>query len=160
MNTRLLEKPKNFDGTTDNWRRFKFTSLGYAGAVDLRLKQVMIESEVLQENAIMNSALPARDQRVSTQLYYMLALLFEGSAQRLLEHAGDGELLLSWRRLVAEYEPATAGRETSLLLEVLALTKTSTISVIFRNVTVQKKYNNPLLEGRCFPRKSGTFYWT
>ena len=30
--------------------------------------------------------------------------------------------LLSWRRLVAEYEPATAGRETSLLLEVLAQT--------------------------------------
>ena len=42
--------------------------------------------------------------------------------QRLLEHAGDGEGLLSWRRLVAEYEPATAGRETSLLLEVLAQT--------------------------------------
>ena len=30
--------------------------------------------------------------------------------------------LLSWRRLVAEYEPATTGRETSLLLEVLAQT--------------------------------------
>ena len=40
----------------------------------------------------------------------------------MLEHAGDGEGLLSWRRLVAEYEPATAGRETSLLLEVLAQT--------------------------------------
>ena len=122
VDTRLLGKPKNFDGTTDNWRQFKFTFLGYAGAVDSRLKQVMIESEVLQENAIMNSALPARDQRVSTQLYYMLVLLLEGSAQRLLEHAGDGEGLLSWRRLVAEYEPATAGRETSLLLEVLAQT--------------------------------------
>ena len=82
----------------------------------------MIESEVLQENAIMNSVLPARDPRVSTQLYYMFVLLLEGSAQRLLEHAGDGERLLSWRRLVAEYEPATAGRETSLLLEVLAQT--------------------------------------
>ena len=66
----------------------------------------------------MNSALRARDQRVSTQLYHMLALLLEGSAQRLLEHAG----LLSWRRLVAEYELATAGREMSLLLEVLAQT--------------------------------------
>ena len=40
----------------------------------------------------------------------------------MLEHAGDGEGLLSWRRLVAEYEQATAGRETSLLLEVLAQT--------------------------------------
>ena len=40
----------------------------------------------------------------------------------MLEHAGDGEGLLSWRRLVAEYEPVTAGRETSPLLEVPAQT--------------------------------------
>ena len=122
VDTRLLGKPKNFDGTTDNQRQFKFTFLGYAGAVDSRLQQVMIESEALQENATMNSALLARDQRVATQLHYMLVLLLEGSAQRLLEHAGDGEGLLSWRRLVAEYEPTTAGRETSRLLEVLAQT--------------------------------------
>ena len=31
----------------------------------------------------------------------------------MLEHAGDGEGLLSWRRLVAEYEPATAGNVTA-----------------------------------------------
>ena len=80
----------------------------------------MIESEVLPEAAITNSTWLARDQRVSTQLYYMLVLFLEGSAQRLLEHAGDG--VLSSRRLVAEHEPATIGRETSLLLEVLAHT--------------------------------------
>ena len=122
MDTRLLVKPKSFDGTTDNWRQFKFTFLGYAVSVDSRLTQAMVESEVLQETAITNSALPARDQRVSTKLYYMLVLLLEGSAQRLLEHAGDGYGLLSWRRLVAEYKPATGGGETSLLLEVLAQT--------------------------------------
>ena len=87
VDTRLLGKPKSFDWSTDSWRQFKFTFLGYAGAVDSRLKQAMIESE----------ALPARDQRVSTQLYFMLVLLLKGSAQRLLEHAGDGEGLLSWR---------------------------------------------------------------
>ena len=31
---RLLGKPKNFDGMTDNWRQFNSTFLGYAGAVD------------------------------------------------------------------------------------------------------------------------------
>ena len=122
VDTRLLEKPKSFDGAMDNWRQFKFTFLGYAGAVNARLKQAMIESELLQEAAIMNSVLPVGDQQASTQLYFMLVLLLEGSAQRLLEHAGDGEGLLSWHRLVAEYEPTTAGRETSLLLEVLAQT--------------------------------------
>ena len=52
----------------------------------------------------------------------MLVMLLEASAQRLLEHAGDGEGLLSWNRLVAGYEPTTAGGKTSLLLEVLAQT--------------------------------------
>ena len=100
VDTRLLGKLKSFDGSTDSWRQFKFTFLGYAGAVDSRLKQAMIESEVLPEASITNSALPARDQRVSTQLYYMLVLLLEGSAQRLLEHAGDGEGLLgSWQSM-------------------------------------------------------------
>ena len=73
----------------------------------------MTESEVLQKAAITNSTLPARDEQVSIQLYYMLVLLLEGSAQRLLEHAGDGQGCLSWHRLVGE---------TSLLLEVLAQT--------------------------------------
>ena len=75
VDTRLPGKPKSFDGAMDNWRQLKFTFLGYPGAVDARLKQAMIESEVLQEAAIMNSALPAKDQQVSTQLYHMLVLL-------------------------------------------------------------------------------------
>ena len=102
VDTRLLGKPKSFDGSTDSWRQFKFTFLGYACAVDSRLKQAMIESEVLPEASITNSALPARDLRVSTQLYYMLVLLLEGSAQRLREHAGDAELATGhfcWRFL-------------------------------------------------------------
>ena len=33
-----------------------------------------------------------------------------GGIAKFLEHAGDGEGLLSWRRLVGEYEPAKAGR--------------------------------------------------
>ena len=38
VDTRLLGKPKSFDGSTDSWRQFKFTFLGDAGAVDSRLK--------------------------------------------------------------------------------------------------------------------------
>ena len=81
VDTRLLGKPKSFNGSTDSWRQFKFTFLGYAGAVDSRLKQAMIESEVLPEAAITNSALPARDQRVSILLYCMLVLLLDQSSE-------------------------------------------------------------------------------
>ena len=78
----------------------------------------MIEGEVLAGIAITNAVLQPRDRRVSTHLQYMLVLLLEGSAQRLLEPANDGEGLLSWRRV----RTATARRETALLLEVLAQT--------------------------------------
>ena len=42
VDTRLLRKPTSFDGTTDNWRQFKFTFLGYGGAVDSRLNAVVL----------------------------------------------------------------------------------------------------------------------
>ena len=58
-------------------------------------------SEVLAE-----ITMPPQDKWVSTQLYCMLGLLLEGSAQRLLDHAGGGEGLLSWRTLAAEHETA------------------------------------------------------
>ena len=41
-----------------------FTFLGFAGAVNARLKQAMIQSEVWQEAAIMNSVLAAGDTAV------------------------------------------------------------------------------------------------
>ena len=59
VDTRLLGKPKNFDGATDNWRQFKFTFVGYAGAVDSRFKQVMIESEVFAGKRNCELYLPA-----------------------------------------------------------------------------------------------------
>ena len=46
VDTRLVGKPKNFDGTTDNWRQFKFTFLVYSSALDSRLKQTVVECEV------------------------------------------------------------------------------------------------------------------
>ena len=80
----------------------------------------MIESEVLQ--GISTHGLGLGSQRPTGPLHYMLAQLLDGSAQRLLEHVSDGEGLLSRHRLVAEHDLTTAGRKTSLLLEVLAQT--------------------------------------
>ena len=34
VDTPLLGKPKSLDGATDNWKQFKFTFLGFAGAVN------------------------------------------------------------------------------------------------------------------------------
>ena len=65
VDTRSLGKPRIFDHATDNWRQSKFTFLIYDGAVDARPKQAMIEREELQESALMDSVLAARDQQFS-----------------------------------------------------------------------------------------------
>ena len=91
----------------------KFMFLGYAGAVDARLKQAMIESEVMQEAAIINSALPVGDSTGLNAVVLHVGAALEGSAQHLMKNAGDGEGLLSLHSLVAGYEPTTAGRDVT-----------------------------------------------
>ena len=71
----------------------------------------------------MASILVVRDMLISTQLHCTLVPLFERSAQRLLEYAGDdGEGSLSWHSLVGEDNPTTTGRRTSLPIEILVQT--------------------------------------
>ena len=114
VDTRLLGKPKSFDGSTDSWRQFKFTFLDYACAVDKTQT-----GDDRERSACRRQRLGIACQRPASLDTVVLDVSL-GLGR--FEHAGDGEGLLSWRRLVAEYEPETAGRETSLLLEVLAQT--------------------------------------
>ena len=88
--------------TLDHWEtKLRRTSVDSPSS----LSWTAIESEVLQESALIDSALAARDQQVSTQLHYTLVPLLERSARRLLEHAGDGEGSLVWHSLVGEHDP-------------------------------------------------------
>ena len=49
----------------------------------------------------------------------MLIMVCQEGAQKLLEHAGDTESGVAWRRLLDEYESRTAGRPCALLQELL-----------------------------------------
>ena len=80
VDTRSLGKPMIFDDATDNWRQSKFTFLIYDGAVDARPKQAMIESEVLQESALMTRSWQPETNRspaihVGTTLGWICATL-------------------------------------------------------------------------------------
>ena len=55
-------------GESVNWKQFKFWFLGSAGAVNARLEHALIESEVMEEAAIVNSVLPVGDQLVDLEL--------------------------------------------------------------------------------------------
>ena len=119
VDTRLLGRPKSFDGREASWRTFRFGFLGYCAAVDPELRAALAEAEQADLSVIGNAVLDASRRRLSTQVYYMLALLAEEPVQRLLEHAGESEGFLAWRRLVDEFEPRTAGRQAGLLLGLL-----------------------------------------
>ena len=47
----------------------------------------------------------------------MLIMVCQEGAQKLLEHAGDTEGAVAWRRLLDDCEPRTAGRQCALLQE-------------------------------------------
>jgi hypothetical protein len=121
VDTRLLSKPRNFDGTMGGWKQFKFLFTAYAGAVSADLRKIMHDATSASTDAeCLNINMGVHERGMSTQLYYMLVLQTENTALRMLEHAGDCEGAYGWRRLVREYEPDTAGRHASLLLEILS----------------------------------------
>ena len=121
VDTRLLSEPRNFDGTMGEWKHFKFLFAAYAGAVSSDLRKIMHDATAAATDAeCLNVHMDESERNMSTQLYYMLVLQTESTALRLLEHAGDCEGAYGWRRLVRGYEPDTAGRHVSLLLEILS----------------------------------------
>ncbi len=121
VDTRLLSKPRNFDGTMGEWKHFKFLFAAYAGAVSSDLRKIMHDATAAATDAeCLNVHMDESERNMSTQLYYMLVLQTESTALRLLEHAGGCEGAYGWRRLVREYETDTAGRHASLLWEILS----------------------------------------
>ena len=121
VDTRQLGKPKSFNGTDGAWRGFRFSLCAYAGAVEPRMAALMESSLGVDETDVLNMKLNADEKRISTQLYYMLALSIDQDTAGLtiVERAGSGEGLLAWWRLVKTYEPDTAGRAAGMLQEVL-----------------------------------------
>ena len=116
VDTRTSGKPKTFDGRESHWRGYRFGISAYAAAVDPHLGALMTSAgTVLEADTVDN-------QRLSTQLYYMLALSIDGdtSALSIVERAGPGEGLLAWWRLLQAFEPDTAGRAAALLQEILS----------------------------------------
>ena len=108
-----------FDGRETSWRSFKFQFVAYCGAIDSRLKDLLVLGETRDVAAMRNIHMDPDTRALSAQLYYMLIMVCQEGAQKLLEHAGDTEGGVAWRRLLDEYEPRTAGRQCALLQELL-----------------------------------------
>ena len=97
VDTRLLSKPTAFDVRETSWRSFKFQFVAYCGAIDSRLKDLLVLGETRDVAAMRNIHMDPDTRALSAQLYYMLIMVCHEGAQKLLEHAGDTEGGVDWR---------------------------------------------------------------
>eukprot|EP00971_Amphidinium_carterae_P352084 6492417-Amphidinium_carterae.2 len=118
IDTRVLGKPDHFDGSTNAWKDWSTVLRAYSGAVNPELQRHMLRAETT-EDAVDNLALSVDASSASQTLYYILIMLCKGSALTRVVNSGTAEGLQAWRALCRFYEPKTATRHASLLLEVL-----------------------------------------
>ena len=88
VDTRVLGKPFNYDGSASGWKDWSFTFEAYCGAISEELLG-MVRAWSLKIDGGLLESLTADERRWSLQLGYMLTLLLKGEAlkkqQNLLE---------------------------------------------------------------------------
>ena len=108
IDTKLLSKPSNFDGSEAAWPQWSFKLLAYVHTLDAELYKEMSMVASLSEDDATNDSIDLRAPGLdgaSRQLYHMLVLLLEGKAFSMQRPIPQGEGLLVWRKLVKEFEP-------------------------------------------------------
>ena len=95
VDTRLLGKPVAFDGRETSWRSVKFLFVAHCGATDSRLQDLLVLGE--SRGRVSNNIHTDPDTRA------LSAQLYQEDAPKLLEHAGDTEGGVAWRRPMGEY---------------------------------------------------------
>ena len=82
VDTRLLGgKPVVFDVRETNWRSFKFQFVAYCGAIDSRLKDLLVLGESRDVAATRNFHMDPDTRDLRAQLYYTLNRVPGGCAQ-------------------------------------------------------------------------------
>ena len=106
VDTRLLGKPKSFDGTDESWASFATIMRAYIGAISPDLLTAMVQAES-EATPIVQTSLDAANQQRSTQLYFILVMLLEGRTQDKVPRVSHGSGLELWRLLATEYKASS-----------------------------------------------------
>eukprot|EP00971_Amphidinium_carterae_P079698 1577180-Amphidinium_carterae.1 len=126
IDTKLLGKPEQFAG--NNWKDWSVVMRSYA-AVSVPLLRSLMEQAHYSEDDLRNVVLSDEQAAASAQLSYMLIMVCREAPLTRVINAGEGQGLLAWRALCRHYEPASAAREASLLLEILSFPLTGDIQL-------------------------------
>eukprot|EP00971_Amphidinium_carterae_P117671 2331045-Amphidinium_carterae.1 len=117
IDTKLLGKPEQFTGA--NWKDWSVVMRSYA-AVSIPELKVLMERSHHTEDDVSNTVLTPEQSAASQQLFYMLIMTCRDAPLTRIINAGEGQGLRAWRSLCRHFEPASATRAASLLLEALA----------------------------------------
>jgi hypothetical protein len=120
VDMKTLGRPGSFHGKSTEWKDWAFGFLSFCTAVSVYMGERMSSYAKLLEGTA-RVDLSAVDAKVTVQLGYMLILSCKDKAVEKLRNFPDPQHgLESWRRLVQEYEPASAGRFGGMLVGILA----------------------------------------
>ena len=83
IDTRVLGKPNHFTGKEHEFQDFKFQAIMYCGLLEAELPP-MAKISAQQENEVKMSPLTTDQQNKVKMLYYILAMLMNKRAARLV----------------------------------------------------------------------------
>ena len=120
MDTKMLQKVKQFDGTRKGWKTWEFQWRAFLMAQDRRFRPLL--QRVDGDEDVMNNTLGPEMEPLSNQLYYMLVLAMpdESPGETILRNAPEGEGAEAWRRLLREYAPTEPGNVVSQFRKVVS----------------------------------------
>ena len=119
VDTRTLGKPEQFKGDQKDYADWSFVFKSYMSCVSTKFIQLFerIESSRVP---LFNRMLDENDKALSTQMYYVLAMLVKGRALDIIQNTGVGEGAEAFRKLEETYHPRIASRFVGSLSLVLS----------------------------------------
>lgn len=118
VDTKLLNRPKEYNGARTQWKSWSKKFDGFVGAVNQDLA-ACIEQAGNRSETILLASLGEKEKGYARTIWYMLTLLLTDKAEDFLDNVEKGNGLEAWRRLVTEFAPKTKGRYQAMLTEIL-----------------------------------------
>merc|ERR1712194_547342 len=142
VDTRSIGKPASFSGDVDAhgksvdnmpWLSWSFTFRAYIGAVDQLGRRMLDEASKRSEKdeIIDHVTMPESEIKVSTQIFYILAMTCKGRALSIVQRVREGFGAEVWRMMCREFEPRLPSRFQGMLQSILTPAKSVSVEVVY-----------------------------
>ena len=115
IDTRTLGKTKTLTGQPAEWTTWQFMFKAFACATHARMRDVFELAARKGSDPVNNSDMTVELQSLSTQLYYMLVMMFSDQTLEIVRNSSEGIGAEVWRKLLWEYEAGVGIRYGAML---------------------------------------------